>query len=210
MKKHLVFDKYIDQYEKWFDDNNYVFQSELKAIRQLLPWEGKGVEIGVGSGIFAQPLGIIEGCDPSDAMREKAIERGIKALYGTAENLPYPSGSFDFALMVTTICFVNDARKSIGEVYRILKDNGKFIIAFVDKNSLVGKQYLKHKNESVFYKEATFYSTLDIYDLLWENGFKTLKIVQTIFGELNAVDQIQHPVYSHGQGSFVVIKAEKQ
>ncbi|HET54052.1 MAG TPA: class I SAM-dependent methyltransferase [Ignavibacteria bacterium] len=210
MTKHSVFDKHIDQYEKWFDDNNYVFQSELKAIQQLLPSEGKGVEIGVGSGIFAQPLGIIEGCDPSDAMREKAIERGIKALHGTAENLPYPTGSFDFALMVTTICFVNDAHKSISEVYRILKDKGKFIIAFVDKNSPVGKQYLKHKNESVFYKEATFYSTLDIYDLLWESDFKILKIVQTIFGELNAVEQIQHPVYSHGQGSFVVIKAEKQ
>lgn len=94
MTKHSVFDKHIDQYEKWFDDNNYVFQSELKAIQQLLPSEGKGVEIGVGSGIFAQPLGIIEGCDPSDAMREKTIERGIKALHGTAENLPYPTGSF--------------------------------------------------------------------------------------------------------------------
>jgi ubiquinone/menaquinone biosynthesis C-methylase UbiE len=210
MAKHQVFDNYIEQYEKWFDDYYYVYQSELKAIRQLLPSEGKGLEIGVGSGIFAQPLGIKEGCDPSDTMRKKAIERGINAVYGIAENLPYPTGSFDFALMVTTICFVDDPDKSIAEVYRILKNKGKFIIAFVDKDSSVGKQYLKHKNESIFYKDATFFSTLEIVDLLAKNNFKIIETVQTVFGELDAVKQIQYPIDSFGIGSFVVIKTEKQ
>lgn len=210
MTKHLVFDKYIDQYENWFNDNYYVYQSELKAIRQLLPSEGKGLEIGVGSGIFAQPLGIKEGCDPSDTMRKKAIERGINAVYGIAENLPYPSGSFDFVLMVTTICFVDDPDKSIAEVYRILKNKGKFIIAFVDKDSPLGKQYLKHKNESIFYKDATFFSTLEIIDLLKKNKFEITNTVQTVFGKLDEVKQIQDPIESFGIGSFVVIKAEKQ
>jgi len=210
MAKHQVFDNYIEQYEKWFDDHYYVYQSELKAIRQLLPSEGKGLEIGVGSGIFAQPLGIKEGCDPSDTMRRKAIERGINAVYGIAENLPYPSDSFDFALMVTTICFVDDPDKSIAEVYRILKNKGKFIISFVDKNSPLGKQYLKHKNESIFYKDATFFSTLEIIDLLKKNKFEITNTVQTVFGKLDEVKQIQDPIDSFGIGSFVVIKAEKQ
>ena len=210
MTKHLVFDKYIDQYENWFNDNYYVYQSELKAILQVLPSVGKGLEIGVGSGIFAQPLGIKEGCDPSDTMRKKAIERGINAVYGIAENLPYPSGSFDFVLMVTTICFVDDPDKSIAEVYRILKNKGKFIIAFVDKDSPVGKQYLKHKNESIFYKDATFFSTLEIVDLLKKNKFVITNTVQTVFGKLDEVKQIQDPIESFGIGSFVVIKAEKQ
>jgi ubiquinone/menaquinone biosynthesis C-methylase UbiE len=210
MAKHQVFDNYIEQYEKWFDDYYYVYQSELKAIRQLLPSEGKGLEIGVGSGIFAQPLGIKEGCDPSDTMRKKAIERGINAVYGIAENLPYPSDSFDFALMVTTICFVDDPDKSIAEVYRILKNKGKFIISFVDKNSPLGKQYLKHKNESIFYKDATFFSTLEIIDLLKKNKFEITNTVQTVFGKLDEVKQIQDPIDSFGIGSFVVIKAEKQ
>ena len=210
MTKHLVFDKYIDQYENWFNDNYYVYQSELKAILQVLPSVGKGLEIGVGSGIFAQPLGIKEGCDPSDTMRKKAIERGINAVYGIAENLPYPSGSFDFVLMVTTICFVDDPDKSIAEVYRILKNKGKFIIAFVDKDSPVGKQYLKHKNESIFYKDATFFSTLEIVDLLKKNKFEITNTVQTVFGKLDEAKQIQDPIESFGIGSFVVIKAEKQ
>lgn len=143
-------------------------------------------------------------------MRHKAIERGINAIYGKAEELPYSSSSFDYALMVTTICFVDNPLQSIREVHRILKEKGSFIIAFVDKESPLGKQYLKHKDESVFYKEATFYSTHDIYNLLWGYDFKILETIQTLFGELNDVQQMQHAINSHGKGSFVVIKAEKQ
>ncbi len=164
MTKTTIFDTHINQYQRWFDENNFVYQSELEAIRQLCPTQGRGVEIGIGSGLFALPLGITEGCDPSPKMRAKAVKRGLNAIDGKAEDLPYPTGSFNFALMVTTICFVDDDdHKSIQEVRRILKDKGKFIVAFVDKNSPIGKQYLKHKNKSVFYKDATFYSTHDIY-----------------------------------------------
>lgn len=210
MTKHTIFDTHINQYERWFDENNFVYQSELEAIRQLCPTQGRGVEIGIGSGLFALPLGITEGCDPSPKMRAKAVERGLNAIDGKAEDLPYLTGSFDFALMVTTICFVDDINKSIREVRRILKDKGEFIVAYVDKNSPIGKQYLKHKNKSVFYKDATFYSTHDIYNLLWENDFEIIKTQQTIFGELNEVKQIQKVENSHGKGSFVVIKAGKQ
>ncbi len=49
-----------------------------------------------------------------------------------------------------------------------------------------------------------------IYNLLWENDFKIIKIQQTIFGELNEVKQIQKVENSYGKGCFVVIKAEKQ
>jgi len=164
MTKTTIFDTHINQYQRWFDENNFVYQSELEAIRQLCPTQGRGVEIGIGSGLFALPLGITEGCDPSPKMRAKAVKRGLNAIDGKAEDLPYLTGSFNFALMVTTICFVDDDdHKSIQEVRRILKDKGKFIVAFVDKNSPIGKQYLKHKNKSVFYKDATFYSTHDIY-----------------------------------------------
>jgi ubiquinone/menaquinone biosynthesis C-methylase UbiE len=207
--KHEVFDKYLEDYEKWFEDNFYVYQSELAALRKLIPTDGEGVEIGVGSGIFAKPLGIKNGCDPSEKMREKAKERGINAIYGVAENLPYPSESFDFAIMVTTLCFVDDPDKAIAEVYRILKNNGNFIVAFVDKDSLIGKEYLKHKDESVFYKNANFFSTVEVYELLERNNFKIIDTIQTIFGRLEDIKQIQEPAPSYGKGSFVVIKAKK-
>jgi ubiquinone/menaquinone biosynthesis C-methylase UbiE len=112
MAKTKPFDDYISEYEQWFDDHYFAFLSEIEAIRSVLPSKGKGVEIGVGSGLFASALGIPEGCDPSATMRAKAIERGINAIEGIAENLPYNNESIDFSLMVTTICFVDDAHKA--------------------------------------------------------------------------------------------------
>jgi ubiquinone/menaquinone biosynthesis C-methylase UbiE len=124
-----------------------------------LPVECNSVEIGVGSGIFASLLGIKDGIEPSYGMREKAKERYINAIDGIAERLPYPDESYEYALMVATLCFIDDVLQAFKEAHRILKKNGAFIIGFVDKNSPVGKIYLKNKNQSVFYKDAVFYST---------------------------------------------------
>lgn len=209
MAKTDPFDLHINEYEKWFNENRYVFLSELEAIRTLLPQKGNGVEIGIGSGVFASELGITSGCDPSATMRIKAAERGINAKHGIAEELPYNSNSFDFALMVTTICFVDNPVKSFNEAYRVLNQNGELIVAFVDKESIVGKQYLKHKNKSVFYKDARFFSTNEIKSLLEEAKFKITQTVQTIFAPLSDINEIQHPEKGHNKGSFVVLKTRK-
>ena len=209
MAKIGAFEKNLPAYEEWFTDNHFAYLSELEAIKQLIPKNKKGVEIGIGSGIFAEPLGIINGIDPSPAMRTKALERGLNVTEATAEQLPYKNISFDFALMVTAICFVDNVVKSLNEIYRILKPGGEVIIGFVDKNSPVGKIYLKHKNESLFYNEATFFSTDEIISLLKKAEFSVDEINQTIFGLLHEVTEIQMPEKGFGEGSFVVIKAKK-
>jgi SAM-dependent methyltransferase len=209
MAKTAPFDNHLVEYEKWFVDNIFTFLSEIEAIRSILPQKGKGIEIGVGSGIFASALGIKEGCDPSASMRIQAQKRGINVIDGIAENLPYKNSSFDYALMVTTICFVDDAQKTLQEINRILKPEGEVIVGFVDKNSPVGKLYLLNRGKSLFYKEAEFFSTEDINELLMSNGFVIIQSCQTVFGGLNDIKNIQQPEKGSGKGSFVVIKAKK-
>ena len=167
------------------------------------------VEIGIGSGLFAKPLGIKKGIDPSWAMIQKSRERDLNVDYGIAENLPWNDNSIDYALMVTTICFVDDPLKSISEVDRILKPNGTFVIGFVDKDSQVGKQYLKYKNTSIFYKDAIFFSTKEILSFFQKTGFKKEKILQTVFGRLDEIREVQNPEQGFGKGSFVVILGKK-
>ncbi|GAI25505.1 unnamed protein product [marine sediment metagenome] len=58
MPKTEPFEKYTDRYENWFERNRYVYQSEINAIREILPDFENGIEIGIGSGRFAEPLGI--------------------------------------------------------------------------------------------------------------------------------------------------------
>jgi ubiquinone/menaquinone biosynthesis C-methylase UbiE len=207
--KTKPFDEHLEEYEQWFVDHHYVFQSELAAIQSVLPSSGRGMEIGIGSGIFAEPLGIKNGVEPSRAMREKARKRGLDPTDGVAEKLPYPDKSYDFALMVTTICFVDNIQKSFSEANRVLKNNGYLIIGFVDKNSPVGKLYLQYKNESLFYKEAVFLSTEEVYNILKDSGFEIESTVQTVFGTLDTINKIQEPENGYGKGSFIVIKAIK-
>jgi ubiquinone/menaquinone biosynthesis C-methylase UbiE len=210
MAKTEPFDNHLPEYEQWFEDNHYTFLSELEAIRKLLPQKGKGVEIGVGSGIFASALGIKEGCDPSGSMRKKAVRRGIKVIDCIAEKLPYEDESFDFALMVTTICFVDDPEKSLHEINRILKPRGEILIGFVDRDSQVGKKYIKEKDKSLFYKDARFFSTKEIHEFLQANDFIIGKTVQTVFGPLDNIKNIQQTENGHGKGSFIVSRGIKK
>ena len=204
------FEKFADQYEDWFEKNYWVYQSELEAIQQQLPKGGKGIEIGVGSGRFAQPLGIKFGIEPSSRMREFARGRGIEVIDACAENLPFEASSFDFALMVTTICFLDDIEKAFKEIHRILKPNGHLLIGFIDKNSPVGKTYEKHKNESEFYKIATFYSVDEVVLYLKKTGFGHFEFNQTIFKDLKEIKNIELIKSGYGEGLFVVINALKE
>jgi len=209
LPKIKAFEKNLQEYEDWFVLNKFVYQSELKAVEKAIPKNKNGFEIGIGSGLFARPFGIKEGIEPSSKMREKAKERNLKIFDAVAENLPYRNKSKDFALMVTTICFVDDIYKSFEEANRVLKTNGYLIIGFVDKNSPIGKIYLEHKNESSFYRDAIFFETEKVYKILQKTGFEIESTYQTVFGKLNEIKEIQKVQNGFGKGSFVVIKAKK-
>lgn len=209
MAKIESFEKYTEQYEEWFIRNRFVYESELKAIREQLPKAEKGIEIGVGTGQFGAPLGIKIGIEPSRKMGEIARRRGIWVIEAIAENLPLKDSLFDFALMVTTICFLDDIEAAFKRVYRILKEKGAFIIGFVDRNSPLGKLYQERKAQSLFYRVATFYSLDEVVFYLKKAGFKAFNFSQTIFSDLTEIKTVESIREGYGEGSFVVIKAIK-
>ena len=163
------------------------------------------MEVGVGSGKFAAPLGIKTGVEPSDKMAKISKSLGIKVIKAIAEALPFEDESFDFVLMVTTICFVDDIKKSFKEIYRVLKKDGFIVVGFVDKDSELGAKYQKNRDKSKFYKEATFFSTSEVLDLLKDAGFKSFEIKQTLLPQ----DEKEDIIDGFGKGSFVVIKGIK-
>jgi len=201
------FEKYSKEYDEWFIKNQDIYLAELNAIKRLVPSGRFGVEIGVGSGRFALPLGIKVGVEPSTKMAEISRKRGMQVYKAVAEQLPFNNKTFDFILMVATICFVDDLVKSFQEAYRILKNDGFIVVGFVDKESELGKQYQLKKEASKFYRNATFYTVKETITLLREANFTDVVVKQTVFsGQTGKIDSVEN---GHGKGSFVVIKAIK-
>jgi len=203
------FDKYPFRYDGWFIRNKYAYKSELLAIKKQLPKSKNGVEIGVGSGRFAAPLGINLGVEPSSKIRMLSKKRMIDLIDSIAENLPFRSAIFDLVLMVTTICFIDDIDITFKEIFKILRPEGIFIIGFIDRNSALGEMYEQHKKSSVFYNMADFYSVEKVVSFLKKAKFKNFNFSQTIFHPLTAINKIEQVKKGYGKGSFVVIKAKK-
>ena len=168
------------------------------------------MEIGIGTGRFAEPLGIKIGVEPSGHMRNIARKRGITVLDGVAEKLPFKNSIFEFALMVTTVCFVDDIDRAFEEAFRVLIKGGYFIIGLVDRNSPVGQVYLRHQDKSVFYKEATFYSVEEVLEIMRSSGFEDFGFCQTIFGNLPEITEHENIKSGYGEGSFVAIRGKKR
>ena len=201
-----VFDKQVDLYEAWFLKNKFILDSEVEAIRQLLPVAGFGIEIGTGTGIFASRLGISDGLEPSLNMRKVAEKRGINTIEGYAEDMPIDDGVYSNALMVTVDCFLDDVEKSFREVYRILSFDGVFVIAFIDRETPLGRLYDKGKKDDDFYSSAEFHSSDEITTLLMKTGFEIIDRRQTVFDMENKLQEVKR---GNGEGVFAVIKARK-
>jgi ubiquinone/menaquinone biosynthesis C-methylase UbiE len=207
---HSIFDSRYKEYDEWYDVHPSVYSSELEAVQQQLPHKGDGIEIGVGTGRFAVPFGITLGLEPSPAMAAIARERGINVCRAVAEDIPLKDASIDYVLMVTTICFLNDIRKALREVNRILRPEGALIVGFVDRESLIGRKYHRHKEKNVFYKNATFYSTNELSRYLEGAGFSELSYVQTLFRDVRHIDHVEKVEPGHEKGSFIVIQGIKK
>jgi SAM-dependent methyltransferase len=209
MPKIAPFEKHAGRYDEWFETNRFACQSELRAVRSLLPPRGIGVEIGVGTGRFAAPLGLQIGVEPSTAMAMVARQRGIQVVEAVAEALPFMDGAFDFALMVTTLCFLDNVRVSFREAHRVLRCRGSFLIGFIDLESPLGHVYQRHKNESPFYAEARFYSVQEVVSSMESAGFKGFAFAQTVFQDLQRLQGPETVGQGYGEGSFVVLRGVK-
>ena len=206
MAKVRVFNENAEVYEAWFKENMDLFQAELAAIKQILPSSGKSVEIGSGSGLFAESLGITVGIEPSENLRKLAAARGINVVEGFAENLPVSDEAYDLALMITVDCFLVDILQAYKEAWRILSKEGFFLVAFIDRETPLGKIYQQKKHSSLFYKQAQFHSAQEIKHYLALAGFEIVAERQTIFSLENKPQEVK---FGTGEGLFGVFKAKK-
>lgn len=199
------------EYDTWFDEYPYVFESETEALRMALPYGNlRGIEVGLGTGRFSKALGIKEGVEPIFAMRKMAFKRGIEVIDAVAERLPYKDLQFDFVLMASCITYFNQLEPAFKEANRVLKRGGTLIVGFIEKDSIIGRNYELERQYNPFYKQAMFYSTEKVAEEIRNVGFNKLEFSQTLFDKLENINQFEPSKPGYGKGSFVVIKAIKK
>ena len=204
-----VFEALADRYDAWFDRHPWAYESEILAFKEFLAPHVRGLEIGVGTGRFAVPLGIAVGVEPAVAMADLARRRGIKVYRAVAEALPFRRDSFDLAVLVTVICFLRDPFLALTEATRVLKPRGQLLLGMIDKDSPLGQSYEAHKQESEFYRQARFYAVGQAVDWLKKLAYEKVETCQTIYHDLPGLTALEPVGRGHGQGAFVVISARK-
>ena len=114
---------------------------------------GQLLEIGVGNGSHFKyyDTHAITGIDSSQGMLNRAQQHrkdNIQLLYMNGETLLFPDESFDYVTLSHVIAVVDDPERLLGEVYRVLKPNGKiFILNHFTPNN--GLRYLDKSFEFV-------------------------------------------------------------
>lgn len=113
------FDKLAGRYDAWFDGpgGRRVFAAESHLLRDLLEeMPRRWLEVGVGTGRFAQALGADDGIDPSLEVLKIAAQRNVKIWLGYAENLLYSVATFytsaDVTRMATGAGFGHERSRS--------------------------------------------------------------------------------------------------
>jgi SAM-dependent methyltransferase len=188
------FDALASAYDDWFEDEGkLIFAIEVKAFQTVLPLLPKPwLEVGVGSGRFAQALGIKTGIDPSAKLLAMAKRRGIKVFQAKGEEPFFDAETFGTIFMIVTLCFVNSPSAVLLEAHRILKKEGKIVLGLVLQDSPWGHFYLTRKEQRHrFYKHATFYNYRRVTEFLENTGFAVEKVVSTLFQKPNEVQVME-------------------
>jgi ubiquinone/menaquinone biosynthesis C-methylase UbiE len=209
MSENQIFEDGAEEYDKWFDKHKFAYESEVLALGTFISKNSTGLEVGVGTGRFAVPLDIQIGVEPARAMADIARKRGITVYEAKAEKLPFDNVSFDFILMTTTICFLQNPMQALQESRRVIKSGGNIIIGMIDSDSFLGKAYESKKKDSKFYKYAHFYSVNQVLAWLRKSGYGHIRICQTIFKNPEKITAIEPVKDGYGRGGFVVISAQK-
>lgn len=145
----------------------------------------KAIDLGCGGGgnikrlLERLPDGIAAGMDYSETAvayaretNQEAIKEGrCKIIKGDVTNIPIKDESVDLVTAFETIYFWPDVKRSFEEIFRILKNNGSFLIT----NESDGKNEKSLKWTEMI-EDMRIYTGEELEEMLREAGFTRISI----------------------------------
>lgn len=150
------------------------------------------LDVGCGDGVLATRLardgarvaGLGASADMLAAARRRAKATGFEVdlVEGGVGNLPFPTGQFDCVVSVATLCFVDDPRRAIGEMVRVLKPGGRLILGEIGRwNFWAAQRRVKGWLGSKLWRAAHFRSRGDLLALAADAGLNDVTVIGAVF-----------------------------
>lgn len=206
-----VFDREPARYDAWFEspDGEALFASETRCVRAVSrdlprPW----LEVGVGTGRFAEALGIGTGVDPAPGALRYAARRGIQTLVAAGDALPFEAGRFGAVFVIVTLCFAAGPVRLLREARRVLRGDGGVVLGIVPAEGPWGQDYRqKARAGHAFYSEAKFFRSAQLERLARAAGLRIERTASTLFQRPgHGPYQIESPKQGmHGDSGFVAM-----
>jgi len=142
MKKEI-----IDNYDTTarIYDMQYRYEQLLKisfTLKRVMHKAGDTViDAGCGTGMLFEHLdrcGLLVGVDPSMNMLREAKKKTKKGgntelVLGDVEALPFRGGSCDVVFCISVLQLMDDPRRGLEEILRVLKSKGSFAVTLIRK-----------------------------------------------------------------------------
>jgi ubiquinone/menaquinone biosynthesis C-methylase UbiE len=172
------------QFGEQMNAGNYLMNKNTLDHLQA-PAGARILEIGMGNGHFVKdilesdPTIKYTGCDYAETMIAEAtmrnagfIENGqAEFVLAPASELPFDDNTFDRIFTVNTVYFWEEPKQELAEIRRVLKKNGKLLIAARPKWVMEQMPFTNYG--------FTRYSKEDLADLLHANSFSTIDVEES-------------------------------
>ena len=129
-----------------------VFQAEIEYLLKHLAGCKDVLSVGCGPAIVESVLSErgfrMTGLDISQEALDRAPDK-IRTVAASAEDMPFPESSFDAAIYVASLQFIEDYRKAIAKTAYVLRPNGKLIVMLLNPESGFFKGRFRDPNSYV-------------------------------------------------------------
>lgn len=175
------FDRLAEKYDKWYKTPVGVCLDMMEKeavgefLRDLEPG-GKLLDVGSGTGhwseFFYEKGFKVTGIDISEPMLRVAREKrssSIKFIRADANHLPFEKETFDVAVCITVLEFLEYPSSALSEMWRVTRVGGKVIVGTLNRYSILGIVRKLRPAKGVFTR-AHFYSYPELKKLLKTYG----------------------------------------
>lgn len=152
-----------DQQRRYWDEHAETYDrgmrfAERRILRDTRDWvcsraDGRTLEVAIGTGLnlaWYRPKPKITGVELSWTMLQHARRRAVdmrsnaEFVQASAAALPFADESFDTVLCTLSLCSIPDDRAAISEMMRVLRPDGKLILADHVESSSAPVRMLQH------------------------------------------------------------------